>query len=151
MVVGTFHAELVHLSRPLSRLNLSRANFPEINDLKYHLTSGFHQGTDARCLKCSKVFKSVPGLVAHMERSEKCRIRETHGFGNVIHVVSGGFLGVSGRHVDGSIKIETPDVPDGERHMLRYEGDDDEEEVDIKPRLLMPHQRGPAEVNDLLK
>ena len=82
-----------------------------------------------------------------MERSEKCKVRETLGFGNVIHVVSGGFLGVSGRHADGSIKIEVPDVPDDERHMLRYEGDDDEDEVAMfKPRLTLPppHLRGPS-------
>ena len=82
-----------------------------------------------------------------MERSQKCRVRETLGFGNVIHVVSGGFLGVSGRHADGSIKIEVPDVPDHERYMLRYEGDDDEDEVAmLKPHLTLPppHQRGPS-------
>ena len=96
-------------------------------------------------MKCHKVFKTIPGVVAHMERSDKCKIRETHGFGNVLHVTSGGFLGVSGRHADGSIKIEVPDVPDDDRYMLRYEGDDDEDEIErIKPSLLLPppHQPG---------
>ena len=120
-------------------LTYSRESYIEVNDLKWHLTSGYHQGTDPRCMKCNKVFKTIPGLVAHMERSDKCKIRETLAFGNVIHVVSGGFLGISGRHADGSIKIEVPDVPDEERYMLRYEGDDDDDEVPmLKPRLVLP-------------
>ena len=129
----------------LDPLTCSRDTYLELNDLKWHLTSGYHQGTDPRCMKCSKIFKTIAGLVAHMERSEKCKIRDTHGFGNVIHVVSGGFLGISGRHADGAIKIEVPDVPDDERYMLRYEGDDDEDEIEMmRPGLLLPppHQPG---------
>ena len=129
---------------------LSRSTYLELNDLKWHLTSGYHQGTDPRCMKCFKVFKTIAGVVAHMERSEKCKIRETLGFGNVLHVTSGGFLGVSGRHADGSIKIEVPDVADDERYMLRYEDDDDEDEMArFKPGLLLPspHQQGESPAN----
>ena len=141
-----FHPELIHLSDSSNLLILSRSTYLELNDLKWHLTSGYHQGTDPRCMKCFKTFKTIAGLVAHMERSEKCKIRETLAFGNVLHVTSGGFLGVSGRHADGSIKIEVPDVPDDERHMLRYEGDDDEDETDMnKPRLLLPPRRQPGD------
>ena len=131
-------------------LILSRSTYLELNDLKWHLTSGYHQGTDPRCMKCFKVFKTIAGVVAHMERSEKCKIRETLGFGNVLHVTSGGFLGVSGRHADGSIKIEVPDVADDERYMLRYEDDDDEDEMArFKPGLLLPppHQQGESPAN----
>jgi len=78
----------------------------DANDLKRHLTSGIHQGTDHRCLKCLRHFKSPAALVAHMEsNSERCRIKETDHFGQMLSVVSGGFLGVSGRHADGTIKI----------------------------------------------
>ncbi len=37
--------------------------------------------------------------------SERCRIKETDHFGQMLSVVSGGFLGVSGRNADGTIKI----------------------------------------------
>ena len=117
----------------------------EINDLKYHLSSGYHQGTDHRCLKCLKIFKSPMALIAHMESdSERCRMKDTDGFGHVLHVVSGGFLGVTGRHEDGSIKIQAQVVEKEERHILRLEesddGDEDEDEEE-NPRKLMPHQR----------
>ena len=135
-----------HFSDFVNLLTFSRSTYLEINDLKWHLTSGYHQGTDPRCMKCHKIFKTIAGIVAHMERSEKCKIRETLGFGNVLHVTSGGFLGVSGRHADGSIKIEVPNVPDDDRYMLRYEGDDDEDEIEmLKSRLLLPPRPQPGD------
>ena len=133
-----YYPELVHYLSPVNLLTFSRTTYLEINDLKWHLTSGFHQGTEPRCMKCFKTFKTVAGLVAHMERSEKCQIRETLTFGNVLHVTSGGFLGVSGRHADGSIMIEVPDVKEKDRFMLSYEGDDDEDEIAFRPSLPAP-------------
>lgn len=44
--------------------------------------------------------------------SERCRVRESREFAKQLNLVSGGYLGVNGRHVDGSIKIDTPQVPD---------------------------------------
>ena len=87
--------------------------------------------------------------------SERCRIKDTYGFGNVLHVVSGGFLGVKGRHKDGTIKIEAPDVPDEERYKLNTENDfDDEEEPQMlegrKPRMLMPHERKQPTADEML-
>ena len=67
------------------------------------------------------------------------------GFGNVLHLTSGGFLGINGRHADGSIKIEVPDVPDDQRYMMRYGEDGDEDEIArFRPvlRLPPPHQQG---------
>lgn len=85
---------------------MNSVNFMDIDDLKRHLTSGFHQGTDHQCLKCLKRFKTPAALIAHMESSsERCNIKETQQFGRMLSAVSGGFLGVSGRHADGSIKI----------------------------------------------
>ncbi|KAL2037468.1 hypothetical protein N7G274_009749 [Stereocaulon virgatum] len=133
-----------------------KANYLELNDLLYHLTSGYHQGTDHRCLKCLKIFKSAQALIAHMEsNSERCRMKDTYGFGNVLHVVSGGFLGVKGRHKDGTIKIEAPDVPDEERYKLNVENDfEDEEEPRIlegmKTRMLMPHERKQPTADEML-
>ena len=137
-IVGEYCLELPpHSSSAV--IDVLRANYLELNDLKYHLSSGFHQLTDNSCQKCHKFFKTVPGLVAHMERSEKCRIRYTEQFGNMLHVTSGGFLGVSGYHRDGEVKIEVPDVDDDERYRLRYDDDDDEEPIEVfKPRMLMP-------------
>lgn len=113
----------------------------DLDDLKAHLTSGYHQGTDHRCLKCLKVFKTPVALIAHMESSsERCRMRDTQSFGNVLHVVSGGFLGVQGRHVDGSIKIEGVEVEnEADRHKMEVE--DDEDGNPKQPVMLLPHQR----------
>ncbi|CAF9918710.1 MAG: hypothetical protein ALECFALPRED_000791 [Alectoria fallacina] len=92
--------------------------YNDLNQLKMHLASGFHQGTDHRCLKCLKVFKSPAALTAHMESSsERCKIRETNAYGHVLHVVSGGFLKVTGRHADGSLKVEAPTMEEIEEQM----------------------------------
>ena len=78
----------------------------DVDNLKGHLTSGIHQGTDHRCIKCLRRFKNLQGLLAHMEsNSERCKIKETDHFGQILSVVSGGFLGVKGRGADGTIKI----------------------------------------------
>lgn len=123
------------------KLNLRRCSFVNEDGLKAHLTSGYHQGTDHRCLKCLKIFKTPVALIAHMESSSaRCRMRETQSFGNVLHVVSGGFLGVQGRHVDGTIKIEGIEVENEEdRHIMQVE--DDEDGTPKKPVMLLPHQR----------
>lgn len=58
---------------------------------------------------CLRVFKSPSALTAHMESSsERCNVRESKQFGNALSLVSGGFLGVNGRHADGTVKIDTP-------------------------------------------
>ncbi|KAK4692966.1 hypothetical protein P7C71_g4336, partial [Lecanoromycetidae sp. Uapishka_2] len=112
------------------------------DDLKAHLTSGYHQGTDHRCLKCLKVFKTPVALIAHMESSsERCRMKETQSFGNVLHIVSGGFLGVQGRHTDGSIKIEGVEV-ENEEERYKMPVEDDEDRIPTQPVILLPHQRG---------
>ncbi len=116
----------------------------DLDDLKAHLTSGYHQGTDHRCLKCLKVFKSPVALIAHMESgSERCRMRDTQSFGYVLHVVSGGFLGVQGRHTDGTIKIEAPqEVDEEKRHIMQVE--DEEDGRPKHPIMHLPHQRALA-------
>ena len=74
--------------------------------MKMHLTSGEHQGTRNQCVRCLKTFKTPAALVAHMEsNNERCKIKETDHFGQILSVVSGGFLGVKGRNADGTIKI----------------------------------------------
>ena len=99
-----------------------------VDDLKRHLTSGVHQGTDHTCLKCLRHFKTAYGLIAHMEsNSERCRVKDTEHFGQILSVVSGGFLGVKGRNADGSIKIsalseeELRDQQVEQRTLLPYE------------------------------
>ncbi len=96
--------------------------------MKEHLTSGIHQGTDHRCLKCLKLFKTTAALVAHMESSsERCKIKDTDHFGQILSVVSGGFLGVMGRNADGTIKIGALN-------------EEELEEQDREQRALLPHE-----------
>ncbi|KAL9100675.1 MAG: hypothetical protein Q9163_003982 [Psora crenata] len=67
----------------------------EIQPLIEHLQSGYHYGTDNQCVKCLKKFQEVHQLIAHMESdSIRCGIKWTHRYGHIIHILSGGFLGV---------------------------------------------------------
>ena len=96
----------------------SHETYNDLNMLKMHLSSGVHQGTDNRCMKCLKIFKSPAALTAHMESSsERCKIRESNAYGHILHVVSGGFLKVVGRHADGSLKVEAPTMEEMEEQM----------------------------------
>lgn len=86
--------------------------FPTLAMIQQHLSSGIHTGDGHRCVGCLKLFKTPTALTAHMESaSERCHVRESRDFGNALSLVSGGFLGVNGRHADGSIKIDSPEVP----------------------------------------
>lgn len=86
--------------------------YPTIEMVQEHLNCGIHKGIDHRCVGCLRMFKSPSALTAHMESSsERCRVRESREFGNALNLVSGGYLGVNGRHADGSIKIDSPVVP----------------------------------------
>ncbi|KAL9128486.1 MAG: hypothetical protein Q9217_002836 [Psora testacea] len=68
----------------------------EIDPLKEHLQSGYHYGTDNQCVKCLKKFEKVDRLIAHMESdSIRCGIKWTRRYGHIIHILSGGFLGVA--------------------------------------------------------
>ncbi|MCJ1466960.1 hypothetical protein MMC07_005582 [Pseudocyphellaria aurata] len=83
--------------------------YPTVEQVQEHLRSGIHQVTH-RCVGCLRTFKSPSALTAHMESSsERCRVRESREFGNALSLVSGGYLGINGRHADGSIKIDSPD------------------------------------------
>ena len=90
----------------------SVAPLPTIELLTAHLQSGKHKGVDHRCVGCLRLFATPSALTAHMESSsERCRVRETRQFANALSLVSGGYLGVNGRHADGSLKIDTPSAP----------------------------------------
>ncbi|MCJ1423836.1 hypothetical protein MMC29_001721 [Sticta canariensis] len=86
--------------------------FETVAMVQEHLLAGIHTGVSHRCVGCLKVFKSPSALTAHMESaSERCHVRESREFGNALSLISGGYLGVNGRHADGSIKIDSPEVP----------------------------------------
>lgn len=72
-----------------------------------------HTGIQNRCSACFRIFKSASALLAHMESpSIRCRIRDTKGYGNAIHIVSGGFLGAYGMMEDGTVKLESQKKPE---------------------------------------
>ena len=50
--------------------------------------------------------------MAHLESpTVRCAIRESKGFGNILHLVSGGHLNIAGRHNDGSNRLVVPKDP----------------------------------------
>ena len=53
--------------------------------------------------------------------SGRCKIRETSSYGHILHVVSGGFLKVTGRHADGTVKVEAPTMEELEEQMKKEE------------------------------
>ena len=71
------------------------------------------EGIQNRCSACYRIFKSASALLAHMESpSTRCRIRETKGYGNAIHIVSRGFLGAYGMMEDGTMRLESQKKPE---------------------------------------
>lgn len=90
----------------------SSGPYPTLELVGDHLRSGAHKGVEHHCVGCLRRFKTSAALTAHMESaSERCNVRETKQFGNALSLVSGSYLGVAGRHADGSIKIESPHRP----------------------------------------
>ena len=86
--------------------------YPTLELIADHLRSGVHKGVEHHCVGCLRRFKTSAALTAHMESSsERCNVRETKQFGNALSLVSGSYLGVAGRHADGSIKIDAPRRP----------------------------------------
>ena len=72
-----------------------------------------HKGATNRCSSCFKIFKSASALVAHMESASlRCNIRATRGYGNAMHLVSGGFLGAYGMMEDGAVKLDSQKKPE---------------------------------------
>ena len=97
--------EFVFCLKPL--LTSSSKSFKTVSDFKAHLESLTHRGVDHRCPYCLKIFKSPTALTQHMEApSTRCRIKESTHFERAVNLVSGGFLEVSGRHVDSSVRYD---------------------------------------------
>ena len=83
-----------------------------------------HHGCQLRCPNCAKPFKTPSALTAHLESpSVRCLAREREGFGNVITLVSGGYLKIDGRHEDGTHRIRG-DVAGEEVKMIGEPGDE---------------------------
>lgn len=79
--------------------------------MEAHVLSGYHKGEYTVCPGCLRKFKTASALTQHMESaSERCSVRATKGFGNALTIVSGGYLGVTGMHADGTHRIEDPEV-----------------------------------------
>ncbi|KAL9024357.1 MAG: hypothetical protein Q9196_006575, partial [Gyalolechia fulgens] len=81
-------------------------------DLETHFNDPHngHRGFDHVCPSCLKRFKTSSALMAHLESaSTRCTIRDSKGYGNVLHLISGGHLNVDGRHNDGSTRIVSPE------------------------------------------
>ena len=87
--------------------------FDEVK-VKTHLISGYHEGSDNKCIKCLKVFKTPIALLAHMESaSTRCNVRDTEQYGHLLYMVSGGFLDVNNdergaKLPDGQLRMRAP-------------------------------------------
>ncbi|KAL8903985.1 MAG: hypothetical protein Q9207_003564 [Kuettlingeria erythrocarpa] len=88
-------------------------------DLEIHFAdrNNGHRGFDHVCPSCLKRYKTPSALMAHLESATtRCSIRNSKGYGNVLHLVSGGHLNIDGRHNDGTTRIVSPEdagkIPD---------------------------------------
>ncbi|KAL8859935.1 MAG: hypothetical protein Q9178_003482 [Gyalolechia marmorata] len=83
-------------------------------DLEAHFDdrNNGHRGFEHQCPSCLKRFKTASAIMAHLESpTVRCTIRESKGFGNILHLVSGGHLNIAGRHNDGSNRLVVPKDP----------------------------------------
>ncbi|KAL8768778.1 MAG: hypothetical protein Q9209_005066 [Squamulea sp. 1 TL-2023] len=83
-------------------------------DLEAHFDdrNNGHRGFEYQCPSCLKRFKTASAMMAHLESpTVRCTIRESKGFGNILHLVSGGHLNISGRHNDGTNRLVVPKDP----------------------------------------
>ncbi|KAL8690828.1 MAG: hypothetical protein Q9224_004313 [Gallowayella concinna] len=90
-----------------------KCNFKALirQDLEAHFEdrNNGHRSYEHQCPTCLKRFKTASAIIAHLESpSVRCTIRHSKGFGNVLHLVSGGHLNVAGRHNDGSNRLVVP-------------------------------------------
>ena len=51
-----------------------------------------HAITQIRCPSCLKLFKAHHALIAHVENTQKCKIKHSSKFGEALDEFSGGFL-----------------------------------------------------------
>lgn len=56
-----------------------------------HITE-MHAITKIRCPSCLKLFRAFHALIAHVESSQKCKIKYSNRFGQALEEFSGGFL-----------------------------------------------------------
>ncbi|KAL8647740.1 MAG: hypothetical protein Q9226_006309 [Calogaya cf. arnoldii] len=93
-----------------------KCNFKALirQDLEAHFDDRFngHRGFEHQCPSCLKRFKTASAIMGHLESpTVRCSIRNSKGYGNILHLVSGGHLNVSGRHNDGTNRIVVPKDP----------------------------------------
>ncbi|KAL8725616.1 MAG: hypothetical protein Q9166_007251 [cf. Caloplaca sp. 2 TL-2023] len=80
-------------------------------DLEAHFDNrdNGHRGFEHQCPSCLKRFKTASAMMAHLESPTiRCTIRDSKGFGNILHLVSGGNINLAGRHNDGSNRLVVP-------------------------------------------
>ncbi|KAL9032631.1 MAG: hypothetical protein Q9180_006391 [Flavoplaca navasiana] len=83
-------------------------------DLEAHFDdrNNGHRGFEHQCPSCLKRFKTASAIIAHLESpTVRCTIRNSRGYNNILHLVSGGHLNVSGRHNDGTYRLVVPKDP----------------------------------------
>ncbi|KAL8870163.1 MAG: hypothetical protein Q9174_003731 [Haloplaca sp. 1 TL-2023] len=81
-------------------------------DLETHFADrdNGHRGYEHNCPSCLRRFGTASALMAHLESPTiRCKVRESKGYSNVLHVVSGGHLTTDGVHVDGSHRVVAPE------------------------------------------
>ena len=94
-------------SKPGSVLTMNSKLFPTSQRFTAHLESNAHTGVDHTCPDCLRIFKSPTALMQHMEATNvRCKVKESSQYAELVSLVTGKYVEVSGQHVDGTIKYE---------------------------------------------
>lgn len=86
-------------------------SFDSIEAFNDHLTSPNHAGGPTVCPSCLRRFGSTMALVAHCESpSKRCIIRRSSNYDQLLRDITGGLIGTSGHHIDGSVRYIAKDI-----------------------------------------
>ncbi|KAI7707457.1 hypothetical protein KC353_g11625 [Hortaea werneckii] len=86
------------------------SSFDVPSELQEHL-SWAHLRTNFSCTTCLKRFGSATALVAHIESTQRCRIKDSSNYHMLLDFISGGFLE--------AMKVRQPSIINPERSVIR--------------------------------
>ncbi|KAI8952205.1 hypothetical protein F4801DRAFT_589071 [Xylaria longipes] len=106
-------------------INCFRKKFSNAFALTTHLHSPAHSGGRIPCIRCKKDFTTVASLIAHMETTKTCPIRETDGFQRALGQITGELFELRSQSMMGLKKKEMKDFDAYDPKQLKYWEDDD--------------------------
>lgn len=91
-------------------LTSHRKTFKSVGAFRAHLqTEGVHTVQRVQCPMCSRNFRTIEALVQHCEsQSVRCHLRDSEEYEQFLDTLTGGLVGIEGRHVDLTVSYAVP-------------------------------------------